>query len=156
MKDIKEAESETKAEDEDYVQIDLKFNAKWAKIEEGTDKWQETVKDKNDKEEVGAHFDGVFETYKELREYVNNYTFAIPSALFSQYQAKLNEFPHHFNRVKTEALPKKKFAFAKKGQNMKAKKDEAEEVVKQTVDQKFMNEGIHLSIKDLKGEARVL
>jgi len=37
------------------------------------------------KDEIEAQLTDIFDLYKDLREYVNNYTFAIPSSYFSQY-----------------------------------------------------------------------
>ena len=85
MKDIKEAESENKADDEDYLKIDARFNEEFAQIDSAIDKWDTHVVDKKNKDEVEAHFNGTVDKFKELREYINNYTFVIPSTLFSQY-----------------------------------------------------------------------
>ena len=114
-KDIKELESETKAEDEDYLQIDARFNSSFEQMELDLVSWKDKVQDAKDKSEVEKYFESVFDQFKVLREYINNYTFAIPSTFFSQYQNKLIEYQYNYNKVKDSALPKKKFAFAKKG-----------------------------------------
>ena len=85
LKDIKEQEREHKAEDEDWETIDLKFNKECSEIELELMSWQENISDTKDKEAVQKYFDGVFGKYQQLREYVNNYTFAIPVANFSTY-----------------------------------------------------------------------
>jgi len=51
--------------------------------------WKESIPDLKDKVAVQKYFDDVFAKYQSLREFVNNYTFAIPIANFSSYQTKL-------------------------------------------------------------------
>lgn len=63
----------------------------------------------------------MFKTYSSLREYVNDYTFAIPSTFFSLYQQKLDAFIETYNKQKDLAIPKKKFAFKKKDKNIAKK-----------------------------------
>ena len=103
---------------------------------------------------MAEHFESVFKTYSELREYVNNYTFAIPSTFFSLYQQKLDAFVEHYNKQKDQAIPKKKFAFKKKDKNI-AKKA-AEQGMTSMVDQKYKTDGNHLYIKSLQNQNHVV
>ena len=66
------------------------------------------------KDEKEQFFTQLFEKFKDLREYINMYTFAIPATFFSLYQQKLDNFNDVYNVQKDLALPKKKFSFAKK------------------------------------------
>ena len=79
----KEEEREHKNEDEDYTTIDKKFNEIHDSLEIELVKWNDF---KDDKTAIAEHFEKMFKTYSELRDYVNNYTFAIPSTFFSLYQ----------------------------------------------------------------------
>lgn len=79
--------------------------------------WKESIPDLKDKVAVQKYFDDVFAKYQSLREFVNNYTFAIPIANFSSYQTKLQQFQDNFGKHKDQAIPKKKFSFVKKSAN---------------------------------------
>jgi len=68
-------------------------------IEQKLVAWADNV-DAKEKEEVEKYFDELFDKYKELREYINNYTFAIPVVLFSGYQSKLITFTDSFSKIK--------------------------------------------------------
>ena len=114
----KEVEREHKNEDEDYTTIDKKFNETHDSLETELIKWNDF---KDDKTAIEKHFDSLFKTYSELREYVNDYTFAIPSTFFSLYQQKLDAFIEAYNKQKDLAIPKKKFAFKKKDKNIAKK-----------------------------------
>ena len=150
LKTQKEAESEHLVEEEDYTVIDQKFNERFQQLELNLVSWADKVGAGAAKEAIEAYFEQVFAEFKELREYVNNYTFAIPAAFFSGYQQKLNAFNDAYIQQKDQALPKKKFTFAKKG-NLKKKADAPKAQVVQSVDQKYMD-GNHLSIKGLRGQ----
>ena len=83
MKNVKEMEQRDKAEDEDYQTIDIKFNKQFDQIEATLVSWKESSGEGNDN--ITAYFDKIYEDFKQLREYVNIYTFAIPSHFFSTY-----------------------------------------------------------------------
>ena len=83
IKNIKEVESKDKAEDEDYKTIDIKFNKQFDLIEAVLASWKESSGEGTDN--ITAYFDKVYEEFKQLREYVNIYTFAIPSHFFATY-----------------------------------------------------------------------
>ena len=111
-------EREHKVDEEDYMTIDKKFNDTHLNLEIGLTKWEES---KGDKKAIEAHFENLFSEYSVLRQYINDYTFAIPSTLFSSYQTKLDAFVQDYNKQKDIAIPKKKFAFKKKDKNVEKK-----------------------------------
>jgi uncharacterized protein YpuA (DUF1002 family) len=78
----KEVIRENKADDEDYEQIDNKFNKIFAELNVVLTQWN----DLTNKEEIETFFEQVFAKFSSLREYVNMYTFAIPATFFSLYQ----------------------------------------------------------------------
>ena len=79
--------------------------------------WSVHCPDLADKGHIEKYFMELFDKFKELREYIYTYTFAIPSHNFTSYSQKLDHFNDLFNQTKDVALPKKKFTFAKKKQN---------------------------------------
>ena len=81
---------------------------------------------------------------------MNNYTFAIPQSFFGLYNQRLQQFQENFNTQKELALPKKKFSFASKKQNVKKQEKKVEEVKKEE-EIKF-DSAVHLSIKDLENQ----
>ena len=90
MNDFKERkanEGKEKAEDEDYQSIDAKFNEKYDQLEADLACWSSQIVDGNkpDKAFYEKYFAEIFSRFTELREYVNNYTFAIPPAFFAGY-----------------------------------------------------------------------
>lgn len=111
-------ERKDKVEEEDYTTIDKKFNETHDNLEITLVKWEEF---KDDKKAIESHFESVFKEYSILREYINDYTFAIPSTFFSMYQVKLDTFIENYNKQKDIAIPKKKFAFKKKDKNVAKK-----------------------------------
>ena len=98
--------------------IDKKFNETYGNLEIGLTTWEES---KGDKKAIEVHFENLFKQYGTLRQYVNDYTFAIPSTIFAAYQTKLDEFVVLYNKQKDLAIPKKKFAFKKKDKNVEKK-----------------------------------
>ena len=93
MAQRKEVERENKADDEDYLTIDKKFNEQIDQLNIDLTRWSELQKS-----EIDGYFKEVFERYQALREYVNMYTFAIPATFFSLYQQKLDTFNEVYNK----------------------------------------------------------
>ena len=52
--------------------------------------------------------------FKELREYLANYAYTIPSYNLQNYQQQLDQLNELILKEKDAALPKKKFTFARK------------------------------------------
>jgi hypothetical protein len=63
---------------------------------------------------IEAHFEEVFAKFKELREYIATYAYSIPTYLLQNYQQHLDQTNEQINKEKEQALPKKKFTFARK------------------------------------------
>lgn len=115
--------------------------------------WQQI--DPVQKADIEAHFEKILTRLTELRDHVSNYSFAIPQHYFANFRNTLSQMNDEVLDNKTRALPKKKFAFVRKGN--KAKKNTApannEEEKKQestTTSQSILNNslGNHLLIKD--------
>ena len=78
---IHEKERENKADDEDWQTIDSNFNKKFEKLEIELAEWSTQCED--DKTKIEEYFTNIFSEFKELREYVYTYTFAIPAYNFT-------------------------------------------------------------------------
>ena len=68
----------------------------------------------DDKAQIEKHFEEVFTKYKDLRDYVANFSYSIPAYNLQNYQSSLDSLNEIINKEKDNALPKKKFAFARK------------------------------------------
>lgn len=68
----------------------------------------------DDRALIERHFEELFTEYKALREYVANYSYSIIAHNLQTYQANLDNLNEQINKEKETALPKKKFAFARK------------------------------------------
>ena len=62
--------------EEDYRNIDQKYQAQINGTKADLTKWKALGEDK---EQIDALFKGILERAKELREYIANYSYAIPS-----------------------------------------------------------------------------
>ena len=71
-----EGQAEEKDPNEDYNVIDLKFTSTIAKINSQVTLWKSHG---DDKAGIEKHFEDLFNQYKELREYIANYSYSIPS-----------------------------------------------------------------------------
>ena len=59
---------------EDFNYIDFKFSSNIAGIQKDLPAWKELGKEKYEQ-----YFDSLFERYKELRDYISNYSYSVPS-----------------------------------------------------------------------------
>jgi hypothetical protein len=73
--------------------------------------WKSMGEDRN---LIEKHFEEVFAEFKALREYVASYSYSISPYHLQSYQASLDSLNEAINKEKEVALPKKKFAFARK------------------------------------------
>ena len=69
---------------------------------------------RDDKTKIEAHFDELFNRYKELRQYIANYSYIIPAYSLQTYNSSLENMSDCIAKEKETALPKKKFCFARK------------------------------------------
>ena len=54
---------------------------------------------------------------------LTNYQYAIPTGMFSRYQAQMRQYTELFTEQKEAAMPKKKFAFVRKKKGVVCKYD---------------------------------
>ena len=103
------------------------------------------------------YFDAIHDDYIALRDHISNYQYAIPTGMFSRYQQALNQLNDLLQEQKDTAIPKKKFAFARKAKKPKqeVKQVEKEESKKEEIDQNVLT-GNHLQIKEVKGDMGVV
>ena len=79
-KEVKQEANKDKDPDEDFKNIDQKFQQALLSIQVDISKWQQFPEDKP---AVEKHFDELFNRYKELREYIANYSYSLPVYLLS-------------------------------------------------------------------------
>ena len=63
---------------------------------------------------IAAYFEAIHTEIWALRDQLTCYQYAIPTGMFSKYQAHLRTFQDHFGEQKEAAMPKKKFVFSRK------------------------------------------
>ncbi len=97
--------------EEDFKLIDLNYGKRMELIKTEIDSWRSLG---DDKAAIERHFDEVFAKFKELREYIANYSYIIPPYNLQNYQTSLDQVGDKINKEKEAALPKKKFTFARK------------------------------------------
>jgi hypothetical protein len=68
----------------------------------------------DDKTKIEGHFDELFNRFKELRQYIANYSYIIPAYNLQTYNSSLDYMNDCIAKEKDTALPKKKFCFARK------------------------------------------
>lgn len=83
----------------------------------------------------------------ELRDYISGVNYALPAMLQGRYQQALNQWITLYETEKDKAIPKKKFAFARK-QNVPKIHKPAQEEVKHTTEAVILT-GNHLELKNL-------
>ena len=92
--------------------IDQRFTTTTQAINIEVSKWQAIPPE--DKTTIEKHFDELFARFKELRDYIANYSYSIPNYNLQQYQSTLDNLNDYLVKEKEAALPKKKFTFARK------------------------------------------
>lgn len=73
--------------EEDSKNIDQKYSKTLESIKEELPKWIECG---DDKVKIDKHFEDIFTRYKELRDYIANYSYSIPAYSQQHYQAALD------------------------------------------------------------------
>eukprot|EP00347_Sterkiella_histriomuscorum_P017079 403350749 len=107
--------------EEDYNLIQQKFTKTLEGILVQISAWKDL---NGDKELMEKHFEQQFAQYKELRDYVAQYAYSVPSFVLQNCQKELDTLNDKITEQKEAAFPKKKFAFARKQQTKTQKKEE--------------------------------
>ena len=140
-------------EDADFIEEKLRDYI--GTIDENLNKYESF---KEDKDKVQAHFDALFRTFVELREYLAEIIFWLPSYTQQVFQKQIDSLHIRLNKEKDVAIPKSKFSFKR---NKKAKTDKVKEEskiqVQEEVDEfSLIDETKDLVIKQLKGQKRIV
>ena len=91
--------------------------------------WSEPLSGKSP-DEMTKYFDTIHDDFVSLREHISNYQYAIPTVMFSKYQQALSHFNDLLQEQRDTAIPKKKFAFARKAKKPKTEVKKAAEETK--------------------------
>mmetsp|Transcript_29945 Transcript_29945/g.26505 ORF Transcript_29945/g.26505 Transcript_29945/m.26505 type:complete len:291 (-) Transcript_29945:170-1042(-) len=143
-------------EDADFIQSKLK--AYITKINEDLPKYEDL---KKDKKAVEAHFDELFKVFIELRDYLANILFCLPSYTQQSFQKEVDALHETLNKEKDKAIPKSKFSFKmKKGKAKKPKEEKKEEIQDEEENDEdifsLIDENTDLVIKNQKGIRRIV
>jgi len=157
-KDEKEqARNLEKAPEENYIKIDEHFNTEFGELEVALMAWASQVEGKS-ADEVTAYFDGLFERFSKLRDYIADINYALPSSLSGKYSNGFNAWNENFGKEKDKAIPKKKFSFARK--EKKTKKKEEKKVESEAGEAKSTivknSQGNHLWIKNVYNKESIV
>ena len=134
--------------EEDFKAIDGKYGRDIEEIRQGLQHWKNFGEDRG---AIEKHFEELHGKFKELREYIANYSYIIPSYNLQTYQQQLDTINESIVKEKEVALPKKKFTFARKQPAPKQKtQEEKKEPVKQQPIQTIVTND--LAIKDVSGQ----
>ena len=147
MKKEKGEDGVEKDPNEDFNYIDQKFIITLSAINKDIEAWKEINKEKYEE-----FFESLFCRYKDLRDYISNYSYSVPSYNLQSYQTQLDTLNTAIASEKDVAIPKKKFTFARKQPVAQAKKEEVKGSV--AVEPSKIATSIvtnDLSIKDLEG-----
>ena len=82
---------EEKLPEEDYNLIDEYFTATYGDLYSRVTGWQSTLTGAA-AEQVTVYFDALHQESWALREQLTNYQYAIPTGMFSKYQAQMRQF----------------------------------------------------------------
>ena len=104
--------------EEDYELIDQYFVSTNQALTKRVTEWAEPLSGKTP-DEMTKYFDAIHDDYIALRDHVSNYQYAIPTGMFSRYQQALSQLNDLLLEQKDIAIPKKKFAFARKAKKPK-------------------------------------
>jgi hypothetical protein len=113
----KQTNEEEKLPEEDFDLIDQYFSSSYQTLEAKVLNWGSL--EGATTEQFEAYFAEVHAEFVKLREYITDYQYAIPTGMFSRYQSTLANFETVFSEQKDLAMPKKKFAFKRKGKTAK-------------------------------------
>ena len=113
---------------------------------------------KDDSAAVGKHFDELFETFKELRDYLANILYVLPTYTRKIFQKEVDSLHAELNKEKDKAMPKSKFSFKMKAKKDKTKKAEEIKVAEEEEvdDFKFIDETKDLVIKQIKNKKQIV
>lgn len=89
--------------EEDYRNIDLKYQAQINGIKGDLAKWNSLG---GDKDKIDLLFKEILERAKELRDYIANYSYAIPAYNYQTYQTALDALHQQISKEKEAAIPK--------------------------------------------------
>ena len=154
---------EEKLPEEDYNLIDEYFSSTYADLTDRVTNWANGPLQGAAADVISAYFDAIHAESWALREQLTNYQYAIPTGMFSKYQAQLRTFQETFTEQKEAAMPKKKFAFVRKAR--KANPAAAAAATATSTEETktaaaatssvtdVLNTGNHLLIKDITGES---
>ena len=105
---------EEKLPEEDYNLIDEYFSTTYVDLQARTINWQSTLPAGTAVDQITAYFEDLHTEAVTLREMLTNYQYAIPTGMFSRYQASMRQYMDLFAEKKEAAKPTKKFAFVRK------------------------------------------
>ena len=113
---------------------------------------------KEDSAAVEKHFDTLFATLKELRDYLANILYVLPTYTRKVFQKEVDSLHTELNKEKEKALPKSKFSFKIKSKKEKTKKAEEIKVIEEEeVDEfKFIDDTKDLVLKQIKNKKRIV
>lgn len=112
-----------------------------------------------DKAAIEKHFEDLFAVFKELRDYLANIIFCLPSYTQQLFQREVDALHQKLNKEKDKAIPKSKFSFKNKSKKTKEKKPEEEKKIEaeEEVDVfTLIDEDKDLVIRQQKGLKRIV
>ncbi|CAI2374358.1 unnamed protein product [Moneuplotes crassus] len=142
-------------EDPDFIQAKLKDQI--AVIQDGLSKHAELG---DDKKVIEAHFDTLNTQFKDLRDYLANILFCLPSYTQQSFQKEVDILHETLNSEREKAIPKSKFSFKMKKKQKKPKEEKKEEIKQEEEEDvdifALIDEERDLVIKNQKGLRRIV
>lgn len=151
MQQAKDESSAGKTDSENWIKIDNYFKAEYAKLQDRLTNWQTLYPNgEEQRDDIEKYFEESFTLLDALREHIQNFSYALPVALFGDCQNKFESYKTDLLKAKEVALPKKKFSFAKRAKKVKKVEEKKQETTEPQKNALLM--GNHLSIKELKDQ----
>lgn len=97
--------------EEEWTQIDADFTIKFNQLQADLVSWPELQKEQADKTQFFANLQA---QYIELRDHTAAISYALPAKIIASFQHQLQQWQQLYEQEKDKAVPKKKFAFARK------------------------------------------